>query len=480
MFARTTTVGLTLLALGAGPATKMAHWPQFRGPGAAASADGGRLPAEFGPDKNLVWKTALPPGHSSPCIWGDHIFLTALDEGKLETICIRRTDGRVLWRKATPQVEIAEVHPGRGSSAASTPTTDGQRVYVYFGSFGLVCYDFDGNEQWKRPLDPPNNFFGAATSPVRAGDLLILNCDQDVASYVLALNPATGETVWKKPRDGFPKGYTTPFLWEHDSVQELIVPGTLRAKAYDLRDGYERWSVDGLARIVCTSPAAGDGLLFLATWAPGAEAADRIKVDSFDDYIATHDKNNDRKITLDEVTEDAIQRRFRHFDANKDGVVLEAEWTAMAAVFSKARNALLAIRPGGQGDVTKTHVVWEHTRALPYVASPLYYKGRLYTVKDGGIVSAFHAKTGRQLFSGRLGVQGEYYASLVAGDDKVYAAAMTGTVVVLAAGDKLEVVARNDLAETIMATPAIVDGTLYIRTARHLYAFARGAGNARR
>ena len=146
------------------PAESTSNWPQFRGGGGLGVAAEGKAPVEFGPKKNVIWSVELPPGHSSPCIWGDKIFLTALDKTHLETLCLDRKDGRVLWRAAAPAEKIEPTHR-IASPASPTPATDGERVYVYFGSFGLLAYDFVGKEVWRKPLPPPVVEFGASSSP---------------------------------------------------------------------------------------------------------------------------------------------------------------------------------------------------------------------------------------------------------------------------------------------------------------------------
>jgi outer membrane protein assembly factor BamB len=175
-----------------------------------------------------------------------------------------------------------------------------------------------------------------------------------------------------------------------------------------------------------------------------------------------------------EIPTGPVKERFSQMDFNKDGVVTPAEWEGMRELFAKAGNALLAIRPGGKGDLTTTHVAWKSTRSLPYVSSPLYYKGRIYTVKNGGLASAYDAKTGKVLFQDeRVGAAGDYYSSAVAADDRIYVASQNGILLVLAAKDYLDVLARNNLGEPVMTTPAIVNGKLYARTAGHLYAFGK-------
>jgi outer membrane protein assembly factor BamB len=326
-------------------------------------------------------------------------------------------------------------------------------VYVYFGSFGLLAYDFAGKEQWRRPLAAPVVEFGSGTSPVLAGDRLILNCDQDLGSYLLAVDKRTGKTVWRVERPEFRRGFATPFVWRRDGTEELVVPGSIWLKSYDLKDGAERWTWSGTSRVACSSPAAGDGLLFSASWNIGGDEDARITMPPFDEFAREHDRNQDGKLSADEIPAGPVRDRFSLMDLDKDGIVTPVEWAGMAEMFRRAGNAVLAIRPGGKGDITTSHLAWKSSRSLPYVCSPLYYQGRLYTVKNGGLASCYAAPTGRVFFQDeRLDAPGDYYASLVAGDGKVYAISQKGVA---------------------MATPALVDGKLYVRTAGHLYAFKR-------
>jgi outer membrane protein assembly factor BamB len=149
--------------------------------------------------KNLLWKIEVPEGHSSPCIWGDRIFITARSGENLETICITRGSGTVKWRQSIKPESFEKINRSN-SHASSTPVTDGKHVYVYFGSFGLVAYDLDGKELWKRPLPIPQMQHGSASSPVLADGLVVINCDQKKDPYLLAVDRSTGEQVWKSTR----------------------------------------------------------------------------------------------------------------------------------------------------------------------------------------------------------------------------------------------------------------------------------------
>jgi len=467
-------VALCLLTLIASPAfAAEPAWPQFRGPDGLAISEGSPPPVHFGPGTNLLWKIALPTGHSSPCIWGGRIFLTAVNDGKLETLCLDRAGGRILWQRPVQTANLERTHR-LGSPAASTPATDGRRVYVYFGSFGLVAYTLEGAEEWTLPLPSPMVEFGAATSPILAGDKLIVVQDQDQGSYLLAVDTATGKTVWRTERPEFRRSFASPFIWKHDGEEELIVPGSIWLRSYDLKDGKESWSFSGTSRVANSTPAAGAGLLYSASWNVGADPSDRINMEPWEVFAAEHDENKDGKLAASEIPAGAVRDRFSQMDLNKDGFTTAAEWQQMADMFAKAGNALLAIRPGGEGDITKTHLAWKSTRSLPYVCSPLYYDGRVYTVKNGGLASCYEASTGKVFYQDeRLDAGGDYYASLVAAGGRIIAASQKGQVVIWEAGDTLKILARNDLGEEIMATPAVVEGILYVRTTDHLFAFGQ-------
>lgn len=444
-----------------------AQWPQFRGPGGSGIGITD-FPTHFGPNSNVLWKAALPSGHSSPCIWNGRIFLTGFSEGKLETICLNLRDGGLLWRR--------QIEPGRiernaqlSNPATATPATDGQRVCVYFGTFGLVTYDFDGTELWRKPLPVPVTQHGAGTSPLLVGDLLILNCDQDAGSYLLAVNQRDGQTVWKTERPGFRRGFATPLLWPAGKPELIIVPGTLRLVSYNVGDGAERWSVRGLPNEIVSSPVAGGELIYIASWTHGSGVS---RMPAFDKLLEQGDANKDGQLTLEESPSGPAKQHFAYIDADKDGRLSREEYAVIARVFDESKNVALAIRPGGRGDVTETHVVWKATRGLPYVPSPLYYDGRIYLVKNGGLASCFDAQTGRVNYQEeRLGALGDYYASPVAAAGKICVASQSGMVVVYRVGETLEVLARNALDEPILATPAIVDGKLYVRTQGRLFAF---------
>jgi outer membrane protein assembly factor BamB len=405
-------------------------WPQFRGPNSSGVGTG-RPPVHFGPDQNVLWKTAVAAGLSSPIVWDDRIFLTEFDQAnkQLSTLCIDRRTGKILWRRTVAPEQIEKVHE-LSSPAGATPATDGERVYVYFGSYGLVSYDLNGNLKWERRLPLPENPYGAVSSPIVAGELLVLN-HQGKDAYLLGVDRRDGRTVWKTDRSQFQYGWSTPVHWRHDGIDEIIVLGgdfkpNQRLMAYNLADGAERWWVGGLPPSGKSTPVIGDGLLFFA--AP------------------------------DIILETAAERR----DPDR-----------AAQFYANNAARVMAVRPGSTGAVSQANIVWSERKGVPGVPSPLYYNGRLYTFQNGGIVFCRVASTGELLYNARLGAPGYYYSSPVAADQKVYIATEEGVVVVLDAGKEFNVLATNKLDGAILATPALVDRNIYVRTEDHLYAFGQ-------
>lgn len=453
------------------------QWPQFRGGGGSGVSDSGNPPVHFGPDQGVVWKVAVPSGHSAPCIWGERIFLTSYDKSKLETLCLRRSDGALLWRRSAPCEQFEATHR-LGNPATPTPATDGSSVYVYFGSYGILAYDFEGGEQWRKPLQTPVVEFGTSASPVLHRGKLFLACDQDEGSFLLALDAKSGETLWRRERSEFRRSFATPFIWTHGSVEELIVPGSIWLKSYDPSSGEDLWTYSGTSRVACSSPVAGDGLLFSASWNVGGDSDSRVTMDAFEDFIRGLGKPADAVLQKDDIPKGPVRDRFSQMDLNKDGSVTREEWEVMRSMFARAGNALLAIRPGGKEDVTESHLAWKTTRSLPYVASPLFYKGRLFTIKNGGLASCYRAATGDVLFQDqRLDAPGDYYASPVAAGGRIYVVSQRGQMVVLAAEDSLRVLSRVDFGEPVMATPALVEDLLYVRTDSALYALKEAAAS---
>jgi outer membrane protein assembly factor BamB len=342
---------------------------------------------------------------------------------------------------------------------------------------------------------------GSGTSPVLAGDRVLLDVHLEAESYLWAVLARNGETAWKAPKKEFSGGWSTPVVWREgeETVVGILNPG--RFAAYGLRDGRERWFLEDLPLQTCATPAVGDGVIFVSVSGSQGEKDNITLPPAFDEMLARYDANRNGQVEVDEIPEtllvtnrqasggagDMTVRRMLGFFAKSQPpptTYARAEWDAVLATLAGVvegpmlRSAVLSVRVGGKGDVTKSHVLWSEPRGVPEVPSPLLYRDRLYLVKSGGIVIAREAATGKTVYQARLDAPGGYYASPVAAGGRIYAAADTGTVTVLEAGDTLRVLARNDLAEPIFATPAVADGTLFVRTASHLYAF--GSASRRR
>lgn len=462
------------------------HWSRFRGPrGAGVVADERPLPERFDAETRLLWRTAIGAGHSSPCLFGDRIFITGVREGELETLCIERSSGEVLWGQVLPmETPERRVHE-TNSLASPTATADAQRVYVYFGSLGLVCYDHGGQELWRRELPAQPNLFGTAASPILAAGKLILARDTQADSSLEAMDPASGKTLWKVDRKGFDSGWSTPVVRQAQGVQELLVFGKWWLTAYDLSDGSQRWSVPGLSDEPIVTPVMGEGLVFVSSYNMGTNT-EVLGLPAWEVLLQECDSDGDGKLTPAEAQKNtSILSRadadgqgdhplagfFRFLDKDKNGELVASEWQGIFDWLGgfEHLNALVAIRPGSEE--RSAEIVWQHAKGVPECPSPLYYKGRIYLVKNGGTFSCLDAKTGELKYQGRTGARGPIYGSPVAGDDKIYCASKRGVISVLQAGDTLKVLALNDLGEEIMSTPALAEGKVYVRAAEHLYAF---------
>jgi outer membrane protein assembly factor BamB len=458
-----------------------ADWPQFRGPGSRGIAAGAEaLPADIGPESHIVWKTPLPSGHSSPVIVGGRIFLTAVrdaDEGEkehLETICLDRQTGQIVWRKAAPHTTLEKIH-GIGSYAQPSPTADAERVVTMFGSSGLYCYAHDGRELWHVPMGPFNDEFGAASSPViEAGRVLVCQ-DHDTGSFLAAYDASTGQPLWRTDRGEFSRGYCTPVVWTVDGRRQVVVAGTLRVCGYDFDSGREVWTVRGLSRVNCMTPVVGgDNRLIVAGWSAGGEPGDRISLEPWADFTAQYDADKSGTLQEKEVGSSvALKTRFTQCDRDKDGNVTRSEYDEFQMLFDKSQNAVLAVLAGAVGDATASHIAWKYDKTVPFCASPLWHDGVVYTVKDGGIFTSLDAATGRERKTGRLTGGGNYYASPVAGDSKLYLLSQRGTLTVVAAAPQWRVIHSAEFGEECYATPALVDGRIYLRTSGHLYCFGR-------
>ena len=478
-------------AAGATLAADPAQWPQYRGPQGAGIATT-PAPLEFGPKRNMLWATDIPHGHSSPSLWGNNIFLSSFDKtsNKLEVLDIDRITGKVRWRQAIPAKEIEKVH-AVSSPATATPITDGERIYTYFGSAGLFCHDMNGKLVWSLPMAVAKATFGSGTSPVLAGEALILARDDEGDRKLSAVDRKTGKLLWSVPLAGGVRGnfsgHATPMLWK----DQIILHRAGEVAAYSLTDGARKWWVTVASQGTGTPAISGD-MLYVGAW--GSDDDLRDPIPNWQTLVQKYDANEDSFISEAEFPADlaalrraggekvpgavvTLKQYFGMIDPDKDGKLKQSEWeTILKFIETKppAPHGLLAIKLGGENDVTKTNVSWAEARAVPEVPMPLVFRDRVYTVTNGGIITVLDAASGKLIYRGRLGATGLYYASPVAAGDHVYFASGDGVITAIRSGDKLEVIARNDLTEPVFATPSIVEGAMYVRTTSRLYAFADG------
>ena len=450
-------------------------WTRFRGPnGTGVSPDHG-LPGEIGKDRNVVWSQKTLKGHSSPIVIGNRLFITGYEGDERVVVCYDAAKGAQLWRRSVTKARTEVANPNNGP-ATPTPATDGNSIFVFFPEFGLLAYDFEGKERWRVSMGPFGGVQGMAESPMVSEGNVILLIDTPEVAYLAAFDANTGKQAWKVERPiGFLGSYATPALYQPaKGPAQIIVAGAVELTGYQAKTGERLWWVRGLTTAPATSPLiVGDAVY---TTEPVAESGG---APPFKQMLDQFDKNKTGTLVLSELKHESLNdqimyRIFKSVDkvtGNNDGVVTEQEW--IAAFAPKAPGGgLVRTRLDGKGDVSRTHVEWRYTKGIPYLTTPILYENVLYVIRDGGIVSTFDPETGKVLKEARLkDAIGEYWAQPVAGDGKVYFASKEGKVSVIRAGAEWEKLSTGDLDEQVIATPAIANGRVYIRTEGMLYCF---------
>ncbi|HTG44111.1 MAG TPA: PQQ-binding-like beta-propeller repeat protein [Verrucomicrobiae bacterium] len=431
------------------------------------------LPVNLGSPENLAWRTELESGHSTPIINNGRIFLTTsrARDRELATVCLDATTGKVLWKRALPVPKVEEYHPEEGNAAMATPASDGKNIFVFFGSYGVICYDPQGKQVWEHRLGPFRDEYGAASSPIIVDDKVILNEDHDVDSFLMALDRSTGKILWKTPRPNAVRSYSTPALWTQGGAKQLLVAGALELAGYDASSGEKLWWVNGLARIVIPTPLPSGDFVYMASWAPGGDAGQRLALANWDQALLKWDRNKDLRLGKEEVDDREVLSRFFRMDLDQNELLDQKEWEQHATIFQRAQNALLAIKPEGRGNLGDDAIRWKHLRGSPYVASPALHDGVIWMVKDGGLVTKVEASSGELLQQERLGATGNYYASPVIADKKVYFASEPGVVTIAAEERSWRLLGSHAFKEKIFATPLVSGDRIYIRTEKALYCF---------
>ncbi|QQS46564.1 MAG: PQQ-like beta-propeller repeat protein [Acidobacteriota bacterium] len=446
-----------------------AQWSRFRGPNGSGVDSSTGYPVEFSAEKNMTWKAPVPFGQSSPVVVGTRLFLTASEGDRLITFCLDTRTGKELWRKEVRPEHSQDIYKAN-DPASPTPAADSTGVVAFFPDLGLVSYDNSGTLRWTYKLGPLKNFYGMAGSPIIDHGKVILVCDQHPGAFILALNRSTGKLKWKTDRPGVGIGWATPFIYRDGGTRsDVIVLGSSRLDAYDLATGVQRWWLPLASAGSMGTPVAGGDTLLVSTL-----GSNEPMLGTFASALSAYDKNKDGRLSFEEFSADpGFGEHFGWVDENDDTFIDSGEWQTVRE-YGMGDWGAIAITPGkSRGRLGAEAVRWRIQKNIPYVPSPLLYQGVYYMVKTGGIITSIDPATGNILKQGRSpGALGEYYASPVAADGKVYLASTEGKISVLKAGAEWEVLAVNDLGEEISATPALSEGRIYVRTRESLYCFS--------
>ena len=446
-----------------------AQWGQFRGPNGSGVDAAAGYPSDLSPATRARWKTEIPYGQSSPVVAGDRVYVTAREGDRLVTLSVDAATGHQVWRREIARTHAHEIYRSN-DPASPTPVADAEGVVAFFPDFGLVAYARDGAERWRHPLGPFRNFYGMGASPVVIDDLVVLVCDQQVGSFILALDRASGAVKWKRERPGRTVGWATPIVFRPASgPSQLVVLGSTHVDGYDLGTGAPspRWFMRVASNGGLGTPVTTGDTVLVSTL-----AATEPWLPVFPSVAAKYDRDKDLRLSPEEFKTDELAEHFGWLDDNSDGFVDSREWN-VARDMGTGEFGVLAIRPGeATGQLAPTAIRWRFQKNLPFVAAPLIYQDVIYLVRDGGIITTVDPSTGRLLKEGRAKeALGQYFASPVAADGKVYLASSEGKVTVLRAGAQWEVLGVSDFGDEIHATPALADGRVYVRTRGALYCF---------
>jgi len=469
-------------------------WPQFRGTNSSGiSNDTRSLPAKFSDTLNVAWQQPVGDGVGGAVVAAGRVFVSGMSEShQISLFAFDLKSGEKLWQRDWPAGELSEIHE-TNSHASTTPAADEKHVYFYSPTLGLMALDAQsGRDSWHQTM--PNPFFvfkwGAGMSPVLYDDMVIFCQDDDLYPAIYAFDRLTGELRWKDNREDMAVNYSHPVVCSVDGRDDLVVAGTGMLVGYDPKTGKRRWFAKILLRNIKTTPVCVDGVIYISVQSAGIANQWLAAVDGAE----TGEK--DGKLTKQEIQafmgdkpipEAFFRKTFDRGDLNQDGYLegreldiafLHPQNFAGATFDTPAENsaaqAIMAVRAGGEGDVTESHLIWRHvTRHTDHIVSPYISNGRMFLIKEGGITTVFDTQNGEPLRKPqRVGRGGSYFASPISGDGKIYIAGYNGIVVVLNDNADYEEIAANDMGESIVATPAISGNHLLIRTRTKVFCIA--------
>lgn len=459
-------IGIALLIVASAVAE---DWSRFRGPNGSGIGSGSGYPEELKNDRNLTWRTPVRNGKSSPVLSAKHIFLTAAEGNKLYTVCLDRATGKLLWERSVDKAK-EQIANRLNHDAAPTPVTDGENVYSFFKDFGLVSYTAAGKERWRAPLGPFNTTMGIGASPVLAGSAVVMVADQVEGSYIAAFDRESGEMKWKTAREET-EAWGSPLVVEPEKgVSEILTTSRGQFGVHNAAEGKRKTSLLGLPNTIVGSPVLEGSRLFVQGYGSDEPA-------SFASRLEKLDKNKDGKLSPDEYGNDPFLYGIGAYKGDRDGVITEPEWLEKQREVM-GPNCLVAYElVRGEDGKLAPKELWRQGKSFnSVIPSPLVYRGVVYYVKNGGILTAVDAKTGKELKTARVtGALGGYSSSPVAADGKLYLGSEDGFVSVLRAGGDWEVLSVTDLGEGVYATPALAEGSIFLRTSAALYRFHEGS-----
>ena len=472
------------------------QWLQFRGYGALGIAPKNATPPiDFSPNENILWKIETPEGLSSPIIIANNLMLTGVNRDKREYIIwnINLDSGEIKWKKKVSVKKIEQVHSS-SSPASATPASDGESIYCYFPSFGLICYDLEGNKVWERPIKYQNIISGSGTSPVIFNNYLILNKDNLIEPRLIVFNKNDGQLLWEyhfsKSKVVSSASWSTPVIWNN----QIIIHRDKGLEGIDIESKKQIWHYR-IGTMGEATPVIIMDTLFVNAWNVRGEKALQNDIDNFENLFFEIDSDNNGELTgkefkklypkgipinerteakkdLDETTFPLFWRRVRDFDENDDKRITKNEWQGLVKRMEDFSNhGLIAIQLGDTGNVNLSSQLWKVSEDISETPSVLVHNGLVYMVKNGGTTTCVNAHSGEIIYKEKLGATGVYFSSPMFANGYIYYSSYNGKITIVKAGQDFEIINQIDLNEKIGASPVAVGDKLIVRTATHLYAF---------
>lgn len=455
------------------------QWKGFRGTeGRGSPADSG-YPATLAPATNLKWRVAVPAGYSSPAIAGGRVFLTGAREaiqdkevsGELVTLCLDAATGETRWRH---ELEFSGAVPGMNSCAAPSPATDGVVVVAFFHHFGLLAFDLEGKELWRRPMGPFLLPHGMASSPLVEDGLVVIQVDQNEGSFLAAFDKLSGAERWRVERPEVGTGYASPIAYRPaEGPVEVVTLSALQVASFALASGEKLWWLDGPSRQPKGAPFLLGGRCYVKSFMRPLSERHIVGLNgNFAEVLAEHDANQDQKLARPEFPQARLQELWPSIDQDGDELLDAAEWELALA---NATGGLFAITLGGKGDVTASHLAWkvDDRRTLVGLTTPVIVDRTMFLLGEGGLLTSLDIADGKIRKQERVGEPDQYIASPVTADGRLYVVSLSGLLSVVQATPDWKVLSTHALDEVeIWATPALAGRAVFVRSKEALCCFA--------